>query len=444
MKPAKAKGSAHSNRAVHRMLAWRVGSAALAIALAAGLTVYASERRSIADKAADRARTGMGVIEALAGDTGAASPEVQAVRFREALEHVWATARTPAGGRFVWVRIQDLQGTVLMQARNPQAGPETAELSSIESMQAASAAAHDKLVRIAGTPHVLVSMPWRGGGQAVQGTLTGLFAPSEQTLAEAKSRILRNALLATAIVLATALLLYPIIARLLLRVTQISRDLLDANLETMSVLGGAIAKRDSDTDAHNFRVTLYSTRLAEAAGLDHGAIRSLMKGAFLHDVGKIGIRDNILLKPGRLDGEEFTEMKRHVGHGLDIVERAAWLEDAADVVGCHHEKFDGSGYPRGLAGEDIPIGARIFAIADVFDALTSRRPYKDPLSLEAATELMEQGRGSHFDPRLLDLFAGIAPSLYKECANQDADRPRQEVSALAHRYFKEEKHGMFG
>ena len=120
-------------------------------------------------------------------------------------------------------------------------------------------------------------------------------------------------------------------------------------------------------------------------------IRILIKGAFLHDVGKIGIRDNILLKPGRLDEEEFEEMKRHVNHGLDIISKSAWLNEASAVVGSHHEKYEGNGYPAGLKGEAIPVLARIFAIADVFDALTSHRPYKKPLSYEETIDILMKG-----------------------------------------------------
>jgi len=153
-------------------------------------------------------------------------------------------------------------------------------------------------------------------------------------------------------------------------------------------------------------------------------------------VGKIGIPDAILLKPGRLDDDEFVEMKRHVEYGLEIVQQSSWLKDAADVVGAHHEKFDGSGYIKGLRGEEIPINARIFAIADVFDALTSRRPYKDPMSYEEAMKIIELGRSSHFDPRLLALFATISRPLFDEFGNRDDERPREVLAALIDLYFK--------
>ena len=235
--------------------------------------------------------------------------------------------------------------------------------------------------------------------------------------------------------LLTALLLYPVIRRLLGQVSALAVNLLDANIETLNVLGSAIAKRDSDTDVHNYRVTIYSVRLAESAGVNDDAMRVLIKGAFLHDVGKIGISDSILLKKGRLTEAEFEEMKKHVTHGLDIVSRSHWLQDAAIVVGNHQEKYDGTGYTRGIAGPDIPLLARIFAIADVFDALTSRRPYKEPFGFDETMEILMQQRGSHFEPELLDAFCRIAKPLYAEYGNRDDEKPRRDLEKIVARYF---------
>ena len=215
-------------------------------------------------------------------------------------------------------------------------------------------------------------------------------------------------------------------------------DLLNSNLETIEVLGSAIAKRDSDTDAHNYRVTVYAVRLAEAVGLEQKKIRGLIKGAFLHDVGKIGVRDSILLKPGRLDRDEYEIMKTHVKHGLDIVKRSAWLNDATDVVGYHHEKFNGEGYFENLAGEKIPIAARIFAIADVFDALTSERPYKKAFSLEQAISILKEGKETHFDPQLLDAFIDIAPDLYKDFSGREDKGLREYMESIRYKYFEED------
>jgi response regulator RpfG family c-di-GMP phosphodiesterase len=180
-------------------------------------------------------------------------------------------------------------------------------------------------------------------------------------------------------------------------------------------------------------------RLAEAVGLDSGDIQSLIKGAFLHDVGKIGIRDSILLKPDHLTDEEFQVMKTHVRHGREICERSAWLRDAIDVVGHHHEKFDGTGYSEGLDGRAIPVRARIFSIADVFDALTSKRPYKEPFSLEETMEILKKGRAIHFDPALLDPFLEMAPALFEEISGREDEGLRREVEELTQRYFSEDK-----
>ena len=191
-----------------------------------------------------------------------------------------------------------------------------------------------------------------------------------------------------------------------------SREVVKGNLEMASVLGAAIASA-TDTNAHNFRVTLYAIALGEAVGIDATGMRALILGAFLHDVGKIGISDNILLKPAKLDPEEFSIMRTHVTLGLEILRDAEWLQAATDVVGNHHEKFDGTGYPRGLKGEAIPLNARIFAIVDVFDALASSVLYKQPMSCEEALSIIRQDAGSHFDPRLVERFTRQACDLHR-------------------------------
>lgn len=266
--------------------------------------------------------------------------------------------------------------------------------------------------------------------------IEGIYAVSPEVVSAIRSRIIKGILIGIAVVIATVFLMYPIILNLLSRVSRLTISLLDSNLETLKVLGSAIAKRDSDTDAHNYRVTIFSVRLAEAAGLDQDSIQKLIKGAFLHDVGKIGVRDNILLKPGKLDDDEFEIMKTHVKHGLEIVSRSNWLHDAEDVVGFHHEKFDGKGgYNAGLAGAEIPINARIFAIADVFDALTSKRPYKEPFSYDKSIEILKEGRGVHFDPELVDRFTAIAQPLYDLLSGKDNDIPREVLGGIINEYF---------
>jgi HD-GYP domain-containing protein (c-di-GMP phosphodiesterase class II) len=282
---------------------------------------------------------------------------------------------------------------------------------------------------------VYAVIPVLDRGSSVVAFARGMFAVSPEVAEQMRWAVLRNVLLAVGIVVAVAAILFPVILHLMRRLADYSTHLLDANLETLSVLGSAIAKRDSDTDAHNYRVSLYSAHTGQAMGLGRIEMQTLIKGSFLHDVGKIGIPDAILLKPGRLDANEFTVMQSHVEKGVDIVQRSSWLRDGIAVAGYHHEKFGGGGYPHNLRGEDIPIAARIFAVADVFDALTSARPYKKPLDFEEAMELLEQGRGHHFDPAVLDAFAGIARGLHERYAGREGEDLRQELAALVADYF---------
>jgi HD-GYP domain-containing protein (c-di-GMP phosphodiesterase class II) len=250
-----------------------------------------------------------------------------------------------------------------------------------------------------------------------------LFAIREGVIRDANQRMALTLALAMSLVLATAGLLYPVLLRLLRQMHTASLDLLEANMETIGVLSRASAKRDSDVDSHSYRVTIYAVRLAERLGLDSQAMRSLIKGAFLHDVGKIGVPDALLRKPGRLTPEEFAQMRLHVQHGRDIVSRARWLRDALDVIGGHHERYDGSGYDQKLAGQAIPLAARLFAVVDVFDALASPRPYKPALSLDVVLRMLEEERGSHFDPAILDVFLPMARALY----DQHAQRTTEEL-----------------
>jgi len=237
-----------------------------------------------------------------------------------------------------------------------------------------------------------------------------------------------------AVVLTTATLI-PVLLALEGNVIRHARDAVDANIDALVTLGSAIAQRDSDTDAHNYRVTLYAIRLAEYVGLDDGAVRHLIRGAFLHDVGKIGIPDAILLKPGKLTEEEFCVMRTHVRRGLEIVGRSRWLAPASEVIGGHHERYDGGGYPQGLSGEAIPLAARIFAVVDVFDALTSKRPYKEAFPLERARDIMLDGRGRHFDPVILDRFLEVADALYAECCIADETRARRDLEQELRKRF---------
>ncbi|HJV24193.1 MAG TPA: HD domain-containing phosphohydrolase [Aromatoleum sp.] len=182
--------------------------------------------------------------------------------------------------------------------------------------------------------------------------------------------------------------------------------ILEREQELVCRMSRAAEFRDPETGGHIQRMAYYSRLIARVLGLPATDQETLFIAAPMHDVGKIAIPDAILLKPGRLTEAEFEIMKMHARHGYDLLcdSNAPVLRVGAEVAHTHHEKYDGSGYPRKLAGEDIPIFGRIVAVADVFDALTSARPYKRPWTFAASRELLEKGRGSHFDPACVDAF----------------------------------------
>jgi len=181
-------------------------------------------------------------------------------------------------------------------------------------------------------------------------------------------------------------------------------QLLDAYEATIEGWTRALDLRDKETEGHSRRVTELTEKLAEAYGLNTDELPHIRRGALLHDMGKIGIPDSILHKPGALTDEEWSIMRKHPQFVYDMLKSVEYLQPALDIPYCHHEKWDGSGYPRGLKGEEIPVAARLFAIADVWDALTSDRPYRAAWTKDAALEYIREQSGKHFDPHVVDLF----------------------------------------
>ncbi len=178
------------------------------------------------------------------------------------------------------------------------------------------------------------------------------------------------------------------------------------SLESIYRLTRAAEYKDEDTGDHIQRMSNYSAAIARAMGLEDQVTETILYAAPMHDIGKIGTPDRILLKPGKLTPDEWTIMKQHTLIGARILEGSdTEVIRLGEIVALsHHEKWDGTGYPKGLKGKDIPLAGRIVAIADVFDALTSKRPYKEPFSLEKSCEIIKQGRASHFDPEVVDAF----------------------------------------
>jgi len=190
-------------------------------------------------------------------------------------------------------------------------------------------------------------------------------------------------------------------------------ELNNSRLQIIRRLGRAAEFRDNETGNHIIRMSHFSRLLSQAAGFGENFTEMLFNAAPMHDVGKIGVPDHILLKQGRLDAEEWAIMRQHAQMGADIIGDHCdeLLQAARTIALCHHEKWDGSGYPRGLRGEEIPLMARVIAIADVFDALTSERPYKKAWAVEDALDYIEQQAGRHFDPALIEPFRQALPDI---------------------------------
>lgn len=195
-----------------------------------------------------------------------------------------------------------------------------------------------------------------------------------------------------------------------------TNDLLDGMIN-------ALDYRDMETQWHSRRVSLYASRLGEELGLSGTELHDVRMGALLHDIGKIGVRDSVLLKPGPLNAEEWEEMKEHPAIGFRLLSGIQYLENAARVVLQHQERWDGRGYPAGLAGEDITIGARIFSVVDTLDAIRSDRPYRAGRSFAVALAEIRRCAGTQFDPRAVEAFASIP--------EQEWERIRREVEEMA-------------
>ena len=253
--------------------------------------------------------------------------------------------------------------------------------------------------------------------------------------------MMRIQVMVTGIILAATVLLWLILRGVYVRsskqIVAQAKDLTRAVVDrdrtydaTLTALANALDVRDSETGGHSDRVLQYMELLIEEIGGDTGSNQMLRRGALLHDIGKIGVPDNILRKPAALSDAEWTVMKRHPEFGARIVAGIPFLEDVARIVRHHHERWDGRGYPDGLAGEDIPLGARIFAVADSFDAMTSDRPYRRAMTIEDACAEVARCRGTQFDPTVADAFARIGHERLARVA-EEAPHTHAAVVAIA-------------
>jgi len=200
------------------------------------------------------------------------------------------------------------------------------------------------------------------------------------------------------------------------------RALKDQYEQMIAALAGAIEARDAYTYGHSRQVTRYAVRLAQELGLSADEIERIHYAGLLHDIGKIGVPDDVLLKPGPLSVQEAAQMRAHPEIGIRILEQIRGLRDILPIIAAHHERIDGTGYPHGLRGDDIPLGARILAVADAFEALTADRAYRPALSPEQALQILQEGRGTHWDAQVVDVFVRL---MQRERLWEQAPRLRQ-------------------
>src|SRR5437763_5116752 len=210
------------------------------------------------------------------------------------------------------------------------------------------------------------------------------------------------------------------------RLRQAVKELEESYDITLEALGDALDLKDRETEGHSKRVTAFTIAIAKKMGLPSDQIRVIARGAFLHDIGKMAIPDAILKKPGKLDEQEFEVMREHPYCGYQIVKRIPFLSEAAEIVYSHQEKFDGTGYPRGLKGDQIPLGARIFSIADTLDAMTSDRPYRARLPFTVARDEIQRWSGRQFDPQVVATFLQMPEHIW--------DDLRKSIDEQIHRF----------
>ncbi|MDP2829216.1 MAG: HD domain-containing protein [Sulfuricellaceae bacterium] len=357
----------------------------------------------------------------------------------DAAAHAAEAAKTITGGLFDIAEIYDSKGSVLAESLTPEGAVVESSLPK-HGTPTYTTASYESLKLANGQWILRVFVPLHISETATSGPITGYFEGVRVVPAWQQEQIMSNALTVALMVSLASLLcgavLYPVVVHLSADNERKAREVLDSHISMMEALGRAIAKRDSDTGAHNYRVAWIAARIAERMGMSGSDMQALIAGSFLHDVGKIGIPDAILLKPGKLDDSEMDVMRTHVGQGEGIVTGMGWLDGAQAVVAGHHEKWNGSGYPRGLAGEVIPLAARIFAVADVFDALCSKRPYKEPMTFDASMAILQQDTGSHFDPAVMAVFQPMAQAIYDRLANSSEAEARQLLEERIRQHFE--------
>ena len=406
---------------INRQAAWRIAAVSLALAAVASPLAWYAARESTEDSAVQLAmEESQRLIEhfhALPTASSEASSRAVAQRAADAI----------IGGLFDIAEIYDRQGTKLAEGLTP-AGERIEHALPSHGKPNYQSASYESLDLADGRWALRVFVPLRGPGTDGQAPVAGYFEGVRVVPDWQHNAMLSNAftmaLLAGLAALLCGAAIYPVVVHLSADNERKAREVLNSHISMMEAFGRAIARRDSDTGAHNYRVAWIAARIGERMGVSGREMQALIAGSFLHDIGKIGIPDAILLKPAKLDDEEFSVMRTHVEQGERILEGIGWLEHAQHVVAGHHEKWNGQGYPRQLRGDAIALPARIFAVADVFDALCSKRPYKPPMDFDTVMGILERDSGQHFDPAVMDAFRPMARAVYDQLNGCSEDECR--------------------
>ncbi len=421
------------NRGLHTRLVKRLLVVSLIMAALSGVSMYLMETKRIDDEVVSLAlEESKGLMEHTGFLTVRDRSDFEMLRDQTA-QHI--LAEHVIKGNFIIIELYDSSRNLVLAASDPDFDYLKPGIDSSPHFSGSADGVSFRKFQDRALLFFQVFAPLKLANDETIAYFEGVYRVDPAVMRSINRRLWWIVLQVVLVIFATTAVLYPVILALSRDTIRLSDDLMHANMGMLAALGSAVAKRDRDTNAHNFRVTLYAIRLAEAVGLDHTSIQGLVKGAFLHDVGKIGIADAILHKPSGLTREETRAMEAHVQHGVDIVGRYTWLRDALSVVRYHHEKYDGKGYLAGLTGRNIPLTARIFAIVDVFDALTTQRPYKAPASLEEAIGIMHDDRGKAFDPDVFDTFVRLAPDLYREVYLSDENSLQKSLDDYLRKYF---------
>ena len=281
-----------------------------------------------------------------------------------------------------------------------------------------------------------VAIPIFASDEDLTGYLTGIYLVSLKESQVIINRFALSFMICITAITLCALLCYVGFLFLNNHLIRSIGELNRTNIFLVRKLGSALAKSSNQEEGHSSRVLLYAMKLAEKVQLPVDQRRTLIQGVFLHDLGMLPISPTTLLKEGELSKEEIKQIDQHPREGAELIKKFRWLRNAEKIIRYHHEKYDGTGYPDGVKHEKIPMVARIFSIADTFDALTTPRPYRDPLPLEESLAVLEQETGLQFDPVLLSAFLEIAPHLQETIASRNSKELEKEVDRLLKRYLR--------